>query len=197
MNFQTLTLVISVLGMFVLLICLLLLFTGRAEKLGQPQKIRGLGLDLEVSALGLIVLVGFIMALSSIYFQVRSFEKQLAAAEGESLALKGALAQAGRMSINLLVTLDGADSPSHFPKLDDVYCRYFVRDREREEWIEGAKVTSGIRGDQLRVTIEGITPQVYIERLELIDRNPKTARTWVKDPLGNPLSPSLTLKKIE
>lgn len=55
---------LSIFGIVVLLICLALTFTGRATPLRAPQKIKGFGVELEISVLTLLVLIGFCLSIS-------------------------------------------------------------------------------------------------------------------------------------
>jgi uncharacterized membrane protein YfcA len=50
---------LSIFGILVLLICIALIFTRRATSLREPQRIRRFGVELEISVLTLLVLIGF------------------------------------------------------------------------------------------------------------------------------------------
>jgi len=186
-HFSSLTL----LGAVVLLACLALVFTPLGEKLKTPQRIKGFGVDLEVSVLTVFVLIGCLLSLSTFYMQMRNFESSIASAKSESDGLKLALAQAQKTELYPNISLAGVDQIKDAPKLDWFHCRYLPHGQK--DWIK-ADVLPGIETTTYRVILRNITTETNIERLECSDDDPKTQRTWTKGSFY-PLTPSYELKK--
>ncbi|MEP6636986.1 MAG: hypothetical protein ABJB97_09690 [Acidobacteriota bacterium] len=192
---QTVSLLLSLLGIVILLACLILIGTKRVPELRSNQTIRALGIDLNISLITLLVLVGLVLALTSTYLQVRNYDEKLLAADRKGASLEAALSRAGKMNVNAVVNLEGVSNPDDMPSLEDVYCRYYVKGPDREGWVERAKVTPGIYTMDLVLTIEDISPASSIERIEIKDRNPQHTRTWTLDHVGSVLSPKFLMKK--
>lgn len=189
---------LSIFGVVVLLICIALIFSQRATPLRTPQRIRGFGVELEISVLTLLVLVGFILSLSSIYIQISGYQQQLTSSKEELGTLKSEIAlaksqleAARKFDMTVFVNLEGASNPSDMPKLGDLRSTYTVRGQS--EPIQ-AYISRGIDSTNIRLTLKNITPETLIERLEVVDG--KTQRVWVKT-IFYPLNPTYELKKGE
>lgn len=194
---QTVSLLLSLLGIVILLACLVLIGLKRVPELKSPQIIKGLGLDLNISLITLLVLVGLLLALTSTYLQVRNYDEQLTQADRKTTGLEAALSRAGKMNVNAVINFDGMSKPEEMPSLEDIYCRYYVKSNDRDGWVERAKITPGVYTLDLNLTIEDITPLSSIERIELRDRNPKHQRMWALDHVGYVLSPKFVLKRTD
>jgi hypothetical protein len=194
---QTISLLLSLLGIVILLVCLILIGTKRVPELKSNQTIKAMGIDLNISLITLLVLVGLTLALTSTYLQIRNYDEKLTVAERKEASLEAALSRAGKMNVNSVVNLDGINSAEEMPKLEDIYCRYYVKSPDREGWVERAKVTPGIYTLDLVVTFEDITPMSSIERIEIKDRNPQHPRTWTLDHVGYVLSPKFLIKRAQ
>jgi hypothetical protein len=194
-NPQAVSLLLSIVGILFLVVCLVLISLGRVQSLRTPEKIKAFGVDLNVSIITILVLVGLTMSLTSTYMQMRNYEGQLADtrqavedSKKQMTALERQLARAGKFDLSVHVMLEGVDTQKKLPPLNDAYCRYYDADTER--WVEQVKVNPGIALDYV-ITLESITPATRIQRLEFIDR--KAGRTWVIGEF-HPLSPTLSLK---
>lgn len=194
---QTMSLLLSLLGIVVLVACLLMVATRRIPELKAPQVIKGFGVDLNVSVITLLVLVGLVLALTSTYLQVKNYDNRLVEADRKLQAMDAALTRAGKMNVTGLISFEGINDINDMPNLQDVSCRYYVKSPDREGWMERAKVTPGIYGMDLMVTFENITPMSSIERLELADQNPERPRMWAVNDIGYLLSPKFTLRQIK
>lgn len=194
---QTVSLLLSLVGIVILLACLVLIGLKRVPELRSPQIIKGLGLDLNISLITLLVLVGLLLALTSTYLQVRNYDEQLIEAERKTTGLEGALSRAGKMNVNAIINFEGVSKPEDMPKLEDIVCRYYVKSNDHDEWIERAKITPGIYTLDLNLTIEDITPSSNIQRIELRDRNLQHPRMWALDQVGYVLSPKYVLKRTD
>jgi hypothetical protein len=192
---QTTSLLLSFLGILILVSCLVLIATKRVPELKSPQIIKGLGLDLNISLITLLVLVGLVLALTSTYLQVRDYDAQISAAAQKLTNLEMALARAGKVNINATINFEGLVKAEDMPKLTNIYCKYYVKGPEGERWIDRAKITPGVYPLDLVLTLEDITPMSNIERIELWDQNPDAQRVWELDHIGYVLSPKFVLKK--
>jgi hypothetical protein len=195
-NPQAVSLLLSLVGILFLVACLVLISLGRVQSLRTPEKIKAFGVDLNVSAITILVFVGLTMSLTSTYMQVRNYEGQLAVtrqaveeSKRKMAEVEQQLARAGKIDLSVHVLLEGVDTQKKLPPLNDAYCRYYDGDIER--WVEEVKVNPGIALDYV-ITLERITPATRIQRLEFIDR--KADRTWFIDGDFRPLSPTLSLK---
>jgi hypothetical protein len=194
---QTISLLLSLLGIVVLLACLIMIALNKIPELSVPQKLKGFGLDLNISVVTLLVLVGLVLALTSTFLQVRNYDSALAAAEKKAEALDAALSQAKKMNLNADITLAGVnpDQPEDI-SLEDLKCRYYIDSPDTAPgWVEDAKLTPGVHGTAFVLTLEEITPKSRVERIEVIDKNPKHPRKWSLADVGTVLRPAYKLRK--
>lgn len=188
---------LSVFGIIVLLICIALIFSRRATPLKAPQRIRGFGVELEISVLTLLVLVGFILSLSSIYMQVTGYQQRLASSADELKQLKSdmdstrrQLEAAKKIDMTAYITLDGVGSPNDMPKLADLTSRYYVHG-QGDKPVQ-AEVSRGAEWTSLSLSLKNLTPETHIDRLEVIDQ--KSNKVWVKTNFY-PLNPTYSLSR--
>jgi hypothetical protein len=170
----------------------------------KTQKIKGFGVDLEISVLTLFILVGVGFVLTGVYLQMKSFEDRIAAvgaeqsvlkSEREKLkaerdALQSALERAGKTQMRVLVTLSGV-STKEMPKLEDVEARYFLPGKNDSI---PADVGRGLLLNQLSVSLKDVTHEMIIKRLIVEDRASK--RKWYVENFP-PLEPHVELRKEE
>jgi hypothetical protein len=185
--------VLTICGILVLLFCLMLIFTQRGAKFKERQILRGFGLELEVSVLTLLVLVGFTLSLASIYLQMTNYQSLLAKAEENSKSLELALRQTSKFDAYVLVTLEGVN-PRDMPMLDDIYCQYYSK--QKGGWSK-ATVENGVQGTEFLLTLSDINPQMLVDRVELRYKDPTQKMIWVKKEPFYPLTQSFQLKKDE
>lgn len=191
---QTVSLILSFLGIIILLACLVLIATKRVPELKSPQIIKGLGLDLNISLITLLVLVGLLLALTSTYLQVRNYDQQISDAQRKVTILESALARAGKVNVNAIINFEGM-TESEMPDLTNIYCKYYVKGPDGEHWVDRAKITPGVYPLDLVLTVEDITPLSSIERIQIWDRNPEKPRSWELNNVGQILSPRFVLKR--
>lgn len=155
------------------------------------QKIKGFGLDLEVSVLTLFVLIGVTLSLSGIYLVTRDYEAKLGELADYRIRLaraeedfSRALAQARQIDVTALVTLD--DDGNH-PAPSELRCelQLFGSPRGRPLSVE-----SGIKPGQYAITIHSITSENVIRALDC--QHAQTNRTWTLEKF-NPLAPEYRL----
>lgn len=194
---QTMSLVLSLLGIVVLIVCLVLIGLGRVPELSVPQKLKGFGLDLNVSVVTLLVLVGLVLALTSTFLQVRNYDSALSEAEKKAEALNVALSQAKRMNVSADISFEGISKLSDL-KLEDLKCRYYIDNPDTNAgWVDDAKLTKGVHGLSFVLTLEDITPKSRIEVIEVTDQNPQHPRRWEIKDIGTVLRPSYRLARAE
>src|SRR5260370_33460709 len=82
-------------GVGIVLFCLLSFVFPYGERFkDKVQKIKALGVDLEVSVLALFILVGVVMAFVGVYLRVSDYEGRLQLAANDASAMRKALEQA-------------------------------------------------------------------------------------------------------
>lgn len=190
---------LSIFGVLVLLICITLIFTQRATPLRTPQRIKGFGVELEISVLTLLVLVGFVLSLSSIYMQVSGYQqqvissqKQLALLDIEIALARKQLEAAKKIDMTVYVKLADNSGLSNQPRLGDLTANYYLRG-QADKPIQ-ADISRGIEANSYSVLFKNLTPDTYVESLEVADA--KTNRVWVKTNFF-PLNPTYDLKREE
>ena len=194
---QTLSLVLSLLGIFILLVCLVLIASKRVPELKSTQTIKAWGLDLNISLITLLVLVGLVLALTSTYLQIRNYDQQIGEAQSKLASLETALTRAGKVNVDATINFDGVSNAEEMPDLTNVYCKYYLKGPDGDHWVDPAKITPGVYPLDLTLTLEGVTPMSSIERIQIWDRNPKAPRAWEADHVGGVLSPRFVLKRTK
>jgi hypothetical protein len=186
---------LSIFGIIILLISIALIFSGRATSLKAPQRIRGFGVELEISVLTLLVLVGLTLSLSSIYMQVSGYQQQLSSSQQKLNLLSSDISSAQRqleaakkIDMTVYITLDGVSSPRDMPKLGDLVSRYYVHGQGEQP--VSADVSRGAGSTSISLSLKNLTPETHIDRLEVVDQ--KFQRVWVKTNFY-PLNPTYDL----
>jgi hypothetical protein len=164
--------ILPLLGVGIVIVCLLsFLFPYGEQFRSKVQKIKGFGVDLEVSVLTLFIIVGVALSLTGVYLQVKGYETELQSAKKDRDAAEQALRLARKMQISAFVTLKGL-SAAEMPKLEDVECRYFLVGRNEPL---KAVVAKGMQPNQFSVVFD-ITPDTFIVRLVIEQLS--TKRRW-------------------
>jgi hypothetical protein len=192
---QTMSLVLAAAGVAFLFICLLLILFNRVPTLKSPEVIRAFGVELNVSIITILVLVGFVMALSSTYIQVRDYEKQLSDSRTQLDERDKQLRRAGKMTLTPLVVLTDVSKQNPMPKISEVFCTYTLVDGGNVVPGNSCVVSAGIAEASFQITLEDIPTSAEIRLVEIKEKDPKNPRTWVtKKPVGYPLSPTLEVE---
>ena len=175
MDSQMIKLIIPFLGVSTIIFCLLSFFLSTGSKFtGKPQKIKGFGVELEISLLTFLILIGIILSLTGVYFEIKDYEQQLNALKQEREAAKFALSQANQMEMRMVVSLEGV-SENDIPKLEDITCTYFLPGSD--QYIK-ADVIKGIGRGTFKIILKDVTSMTHVLRLVLEDK--ATNRKWEK-----------------
>lgn len=187
------------LGIMVVLFCLSSYIFPFGERFkDKTQKIKGFGVDLEVSVITLFILIGFVLTFSGIFLQLKDYDRQLQELERTRTErdakidfMQRQLTQLQKMEVHALVTLEGVDR-RHLPKLQDLDCSYTFPGGELAK-PESAPVSLGV-GESFQITLKDISRGTLIRHLVVEDR--ATSRRWAIDNF-EPLMPTLSLKVEE
>lgn len=189
MDSQIGILFIPFLGMGIIIFCILSFFLPYGEKFkGKIQKIKGFGVDMEISIFTLFIMIGVILSLTGVYIQIKDYKQQLYIAKKEEGAAKIALAQAKKMEMRIVVSLEGV-SENNMPKLEDVRCKYFIPGSDKH--IE-ADVIRGAHSATFKIILKDVTSMTHVIRLVLEDN--ATNRKWEMVNFM-PLEPVFSLKR--
>jgi len=193
---QTISLLLSVAGLVFLFICLLLIAFNRVPTLKSPQIIKALGIELDVSVITVLVLVGFTLSVSSVYLQVKNYEGQIAETQAQLRALNSQLLHAGRIGFTPFVVLQGVSKQEEMPRPSEVQCTYVLVDAGNT--VRGnATVSTGVSPTSLQIALQDIPLSAEIRHIEITEKRPSKPRTWVIENVGYPLSPSMSLSMQE
>src|SRR5437764_13706750 len=125
MNFLTIS---FFLGIALLLLCIIIMISPLRDKLSTPQKIQGLGLNLEVSVLTLLFLisVGFIscglwLQLQNISKDLKDLESGKLEAETRANDLEKQLREARWIEMDAYIILTGVDNVKDLKSLSCTY----------------------------------------------------------------------------
>lgn len=185
-------LVLPFLGVVLIVFSILSFFLPYGEKIkGKIQKIKAFGVDVELSVLTLIILVGLILSFTGMYVQIQDYDNQLNLAKADQLALQKALERAQKFQVNVLLTLEDVTADD-MPKPDDLECEYHIMGEEQPVKV---RVNEGYAFHEFRITLTDITTKTAIRSLILKDLS--TNRKWAYNKVIMPLEPSYTLKKVE
>jgi len=192
--------VLPLFGVGIIVFCLLsFVFRYGKNIRGKTQKIKGFGVDMEVSVIALLIIIGVLLSIIGIYLQIRDFEaeikkheKKVVSANSAKEELKRALAQANKIHMNVLLTLDGVN-PDQLPKLEEVVCEYYTIVGGEKKSVM-APVTKGGH-NQFQITLTEVTKQTTITELSLKDLS--TDRKWLYSDSKTfwPLVPVYTLEE--
>jgi hypothetical protein len=183
------------LGIVVVLFSLVaLIFPFGARLRDKTQRFKGLGIELEMSSLTLVLLLGVVLCFSSIYVVSQSYESRLAELsaypgrlESQERVYRQALADAQRLTIGALIDLEGISGKGeNVPS--GLSCET-VGFPSREATTR--TVGTGPKTNQFKVALENVSPTTFFERLRCSD---KTGRRWFVEYVS-PLSPEYHLKQ--
>lgn len=192
---QTVSIVLSVAGIVFLFICLVLIAFNRVPTLKSPQVIKAFGIELDVSIVTVLVLVGFVLSLSSIYLTVKNYEGQIADNQARLKALETQLQHTGKVVFTPFVVLEGITNADGMPPIGEVECRYVLVDGGNT--LKGtAAVSAGVADNSLQLVLQDIPQTADIRRIEIVEKRPVKPRTWVVENLSFPLAPTLKMTKV-
>ena len=187
---------LSIFGVVILFICVILILTKRALTPIRPEKIKAFGVELEISVLTLLVLVGFVLSISSIYLHVNGYQQQVISSQKDLEKRNTEVAEARKQleaakKIDMIVYVKLPDNSGQ-SKLGDLRANYYLRG-QADKPIQ-ADISRGIEANSYSVSFKNLTPDTYVESLEVVDE--KTNRVWVKKNFF-PLNPTYDLKREE
>lgn len=175
MNSPIINIILPLIGLGILVLCMLSFFFRYGDKLkGKTQKIKGFGVDMEVSVLTVFILVGILLSFSGVYLRVKDYEKNLEAARNKEKAAKQALEQARKMEMKMFLVLEGVDE-SNAPKLEDLHCEYFLSGEDEPTTVD---VTRGYSTGHFKAILKEMSCKDHIALLVLEDQ--VIHRKWVK-----------------
>lgn len=182
-------------GIALLILCILVLATPLGKRFSSAtQKIQGFGLNLEVSVLTLLVLISVGLMTSGIWIQLqdtanrlKQLEHDKAIAEEKAKQAAESLANANRVSIAYLVTLQGVDDISRL-NIPSMSCKYVVGEVEKDAIVSSPEATTG----RLKVTLQDLQRDAIIESLTIT--NNQTNEHWVKRYI-RPLRPEIEVAR--
>jgi hypothetical protein len=193
---QSMSLMLSAAGVVFIAISFLLILCNRVPSLKTPQQIKALGVELDVSVITVLVLVGFVLSLTSVYLQVKNYEGQIASTETKLEELNSELRHAGKVTFTPFVVLGGIPGPDKMPHVGDVICTFVMVDGGNTV-TRGAQVSIGAAPNSLQVTMLDIPLSAEIRRIEITEKTPVKPRSWVVENVGYPLAPALILNTRE
>ncbi len=168
-------LIISIFGFGIIIFCILSFFFPYGEKFtGKIQKIKGFGIDLEISIFTLFILIGVILSSTGVYFKIKDYDNRLNNAKIEVLNAENELAKCEKMDMRMVVSLEGV-SATDMPKLEDVKCKYFLPGSDK--YIE-ADVIKGVSRGTFKIILKDVNSLTHVLQLVLEDN--ATNRKWEK-----------------
>jgi hypothetical protein len=191
-------LVISfILGILIVLFCILsFIFPYGSNFRDKTQKIQGFGINLEVSVLTLLLIIGFVLIFfgGGIWLQLRSVDEQLvtlkadkAAAEAHANNLQERLQKANAMELVAFVKLDGVDELNP-PDANSIECLYETSTGKGGN----ADVSVAPASGAFKIAIRDITRDTTIS--DLILRTKDKKKKWRAEHSFMPLQPTYELK---
>ena len=179
-------------GVAVVLFALLSFLRPTATNLQEKvQKIKGFGLELEISVLTLFVLIGMAFSLVGTYLVVQDYETKVReTAElkqeltGTKEAFETALRRSRQVDVTALIALDNLGDS--VPSPQDLTCEVHVFNSQPRK----LPVTRGIERGQYYVTLDNLSAGVLLQMLECRD----VKRRWTITRF-NPLEPEYRLRK--
>jgi hypothetical protein len=189
--------VFPVIGVIIILFCLLsyvLPFGARFKE--KVQKIKGFGIDIEVSVVTLFILIGFILAFIGIFLNVKSYEDniknmgdQIKSIVTQNQILKETIEGTKKMEVNLLLKLEIKDNVAA-PKLSNLKCEYFINEQGRQK-VYQCEVRRGIANNQFQISFKDIQKDTTVWKIVLRDN--ETGNKWVYNTPFSPCVPELKL----
>jgi hypothetical protein len=168
----------------------------RAPSVKAPQLIKAFGVELNVSIITVLVLVGFLMAFSSTYMQVQDYERQLNSSRLELAEKEKQLRRAGKLTLTPLVVLTDISSLNPMPKVSDVFCTYTMRDGGDILPNQTCAISTGVAETSFQVTLHNVPASADILRIDIREKRLRNPRCWsTKVSVGFPLSPKIELQQ--
>ena len=161
------------------------------------QKIKGFGLDLQVSVLALFVLIGLTLSLTGIYLITQDYESKIeeltdykVKLQNAEHAFKQALAQARQVDVQALITLNDAGAEGS-PDPQKLRCKLFIFGDAQPRDL---RVEKGIQKGEYSVWIDNMNAGTIIRRL--VCEDPDENRKWTLEKF-NPLNPEYSLARSQ
>ena len=161
-------LVFPILGILIIILCVSSFFFpfGQRFKEGK-QVIRGFGLDLEISVLTLLLLIGFVMTFTGVFLhfsgrEVAELKQDKRQLEGKLEELRDRLERAGRFTVIADLILPENVNLSAL-QVGNLECRFILFDNSEH----AVAVSRGLAGNSLRVTLADFQRGDVIAHLEL------------------------------
>jgi hypothetical protein len=165
---------------------------------GKTQKIRGLGLDLEVSILTLLIIIGFVLIFfgGGIWLQLRGINEQLDSLKAEKVKaesrvndLQEKLDRANSMELVAFIRLEDVDE-SNAPDTNAVECLYETSTGKGGN----ADVSVAPASGAFKIAVREITRDTAIT--DLIFRTKDKKRRWKAANSFMPFQPTYELKRF-
>ena len=189
-------LILPGLGIAIILFCIasFVFPFGQRFKEGK-QVIRGFGLDLEISVLTLLLLIGFVMTFSGFYMYLRNenadtLREEIRELRGKLDAAREEVQRAGRFTITANLVLPESVDVSSLD-VGKLECRYTLF-ANPDSWVQAA-VSQGLGGNSVRITFADIERRDVIQRLELREHGTESVLGVVMNIY--PLQPLYKLEK--
>lgn len=179
-----------ILGLLIIFFCIgsyILKYGDRFS--GKSQKIKGFGLDLEISVRAIFILTGILLLFTGVYINNKDYESSLKEANATIHAAKIALEIANKKEVRIVVRIDGVRG-GNMPPLDELKCKYFVPGNDIAIY---ADVVHGISPGTFKIILKEIASDTHISKLELEDK--LNNRKWIKENFM-PMEPVYTLANI-
>lgn len=184
-------------GIGIILFCLLsFIFPFGRKFKNKVQKIKGFGVDIEVSVLTLFILIGFILSFIGLFLNIKSYEdsikdmnKKILSIKTENKMLSETIKGKEKMEINVLLNLEIKDNDEP-PEIDQLKCEYYLNVQGKKVSIE-CKVGDGVANDQFQITLKDITRDITIWKIVLTEKS--TNKKWVYNRAFSPCVPEIKL----
>jgi len=165
-----LNLVLPIVGVGIICFCIASFFLPFGQRFkASKQVIRGFGLDLEISVLTLLLLMGFAMAFAGVYLQLQNrmaagLNDEIKRLQGQVEENREQLRLAGRFMVRADLVLPG-NSHITVEDIGKLECRY-VLSAKPDSWLQ-AGVSRGLASNSIRITLADIDRDDVIQQIEL------------------------------
>lgn len=205
MDIKTTTTILLGIGIVIILLCLLTFILPSLAKLRESrQKFKGLGVELEMSTMMLVFLIGVLLTLPGFYFNIKDYEEEISRTESEftekiekiqreNESLKRMIDEAKRYDIVAILEFTPNESPN-VTSLRNLDCQYSTWKRKEEEMIRASEVQPGPTAGSLRVRIRDLERDDLITIIQVTNRADNTRWTYEKP--YNPVEPNFQMKKL-
>jgi len=162
--------VLPLFGMMIVIFCVSSFFFSFGQRFKETkQTIRGFGVDLEISVLTLVLLMGFMMIFTGLFLYIRSTDlstlnQRIDELQADLKAEQTLLERAQKFTVtaNLLLPSNAAINLANLEKIE---CWYYL-DPTQENPIK-VNVEPGVGPNSVRVKLVDMKPDDVIRRLEL------------------------------